>query len=254
MTKRSLKRYIEKVKVKPDHVNLGGPPAFNNCFNVIKLKNGKWEVFYGRYGLKDHRMVYREEGDAYDGLFRLIELIKRDVESGDKYAYEGHYRDNTIPFQYKFILGIFVTAILLGLFFIIWTLVTNSPIDWMFYFFIGWVAFYLILSFCWVKPERYAKFEYYLTPIMYGIITLFFIFVMLAGFAYEIPLIAKGGDITENIFALIMVEITFGAFAVCLYHFFIQRYIHQLVLAIRRKKTGEAEESPFEEEETPSEE
>lgn len=242
MIKKSVKNYISRSGVKKDHVNLGGEPSYNSCFNAVKMKNGKWEVFYGQYGIKDHRTVHKKEEDAYDALARLIDIIRD--ERSDKFSSERHYRDRMIPLQFAGVIVIYAIAILMALFFVIYTLVTRSPIDWIFWFWIGWIAVYTFLIICWFNKDLYAKMEYYATPVIFGLVSLAFIGVMLVGFAYLLPLIFSGQDVGGNIFSLVMTELSFGTYVVIFYHFYLKKYIYSFIIYLRKKKHGE-EESPF---------
>ena len=88
------------------------------------------------------------------------------------------YRKNMTGFQYKLILGIFVTGFLLGLVLLAMTFDIQSFMTWAF---IIWEAFLILTIYCWTDEERYAKYEYYGTPVMFGLLGLLFAALAIGG-------------------------------------------------------------------------
>ena len=69
-------------------------------------------------------------------------------------------------------MGLFIAALLLHLFL---SIVLFDVRSWMFWFFAIMALLYALAIYCWIDEDRYQKFEYYLTPVFYG---LFFMLIV----------------------------------------------------------------------------
>ena len=68
-----LKQEIKKTGMKDRYIHIGTSPCCDDCFNLIKRQDGKWEIFYGERGQKVNLRVYITEEEATDVFLKLIQ-------------------------------------------------------------------------------------------------------------------------------------------------------------------------------------
>ena len=125
-------------------------------------------------------------------------------------------------FQFDLVLGLFIVALLLGLFL---SVKLFDPKSWMFWFFVVWTLGYALAIYCWVDDERYQKFEYYLTPVVYGLFFLLLAACGIGGFIYTIMQYFTGDHEIGNLVAAPIVLASFGMFAYFDFIFYLQPYL-----------------------------
>lgn len=130
------------------------------------------------------------------------------------------YRKDMTGFQYKLILGMFVTGFLLGIVLMIMTFDIKS---WMTWVFIIWNAFLVLTVYCWIDEDRYAKYEYYLTPVVFGLLGLLFAVFAAGGLFYGIVSFIEESSLS-GLFGGILGSICCGLFAYFAYIFYIRPY------------------------------
>lgn len=141
-------------------------------------------------------------------------------------------------FRYKLILWIFIVSALLGLAGAIYSLRNLSSARFMFYFSAAWTAFYALMAYYWTDEERYSRFEYIMTPILFGVLEVFLLFLGVGGFTVLVPKIAAGENPGENLLALIIAEASIGSFAFFNYNIYLEEPIKELF----KKKQGDPED------------
>ena len=132
------------------------------------------------------------------------------------------YRKNMMGFQYKLILGIFITGLVLGLLLLIMTFDIGSRMTWVY---IAWVVFFGVTIYCWIDEDRYAKYEYYLTPVLFGLLFLLFAFFTVGGLYYGIVSYAREGLSLASLLAVIFGSACCGLFAYFSYVFYLRPYL-----------------------------
>lgn len=134
-------------------------------------------------------------------------------------------RPDKSSFSYRFILGLFIFSALMGAAFMVYGLLHLSTDRWLFQVFSVWTVFFGVTAYCWTDEERYNKYEYVMTPILFGMLFLLIVAFMIGGFYVLVPKIASGEEVAMNIAALIIAEVSLGAFAYITYHYFLRDYI-----------------------------
>ena len=218
MKVKKLKKELERLGIDDSNINIGGSVSYDGCHNLLQRQDGTWEYFYCENSQKAGQKIFDKEDDAAAYL---------------------------LPFQYYFILGLFIFSSLFGLFFVIILPVTHN-MDWMFGFFIGWTIIYAFLAYFWANQKRYWKFEYIATPIIFTLLSLGCIAIMVFAFISYWHDIFCGIDVISNIIALIAVEGCFGAMAWAFFHFFVQEYVERFIdnLKDRKKKKSQNDIKP----------
>lgn len=133
------------------------------------------------------------------------------------------YRKDMTSFQYKLILGIFITGFLLGLVLLVMTFDIKSFMTWI--FIIG-EAFLVLTIYCWTDEERYARYEYYLTPVMFGLFSLFFAFLAGGGLYIGIVSYVKESSLSD-LLGGILGSLCCGSVAFFSYCFYIRPYFNK---------------------------
>ena len=77
MNSSMLLEEIKRMGIDERAVNIGEIAYCDECFNLIKRKDGKWEVFYGEHGQKTNVRVFETEEEASEAL---LEILKRTVK------------------------------------------------------------------------------------------------------------------------------------------------------------------------------
>ena len=65
---RALHKRIKKCGVPDMFIVIGTTPYCEECFNLLKREDGKWEVFYGEHGQKSNPRVFDTFEEAGDDL------------------------------------------------------------------------------------------------------------------------------------------------------------------------------------------
>lgn len=131
-------------------------------------------------------------------------------------------------FAYKLILGIFIFAVLLGLAGVIFSARDLGSEKVLFCFSAAWTSFYAVLAYCWTDEERYDRFEYVMTPVVFGLFFLLMLLIAVGGLVVMIPKIAAGEDAAGNCFALLIVEASAGTFAFFTYKSYLEEYVKKI--------------------------
>lgn len=244
MKTRKLKKELERLGIDDSNINIGGSVSYDGCHNLLQRQDGTWEYFYCENSQKAGQKIFDKEDDA--AAYFLDVVTKQSQKKGAKRKKKLlRPHDGILPFQYYFILGLFIFSSLFGLFFVIILPLTNN-MGWMFWYFLAWTIIYAFIAYCWAKQERYWKFEYIATPIIFTLFSLGCIAVMVFAFIHYWHDIFCGIDVISNIIALIAVEGCFGAMAWAFFHFFVQEYVERFIdnLKDRKKKKSQNDIKP----------
>jgi hypothetical protein len=136
-------------------------------------------------------------------------------------------------FQYCLILGIFIAAAILGIFFCVQFFGTE-PV--LFLISVAWTAFFAFAVWAWLDKKRTSKFEAVAEPVIFGLFFVFLIVLMALGLWFFIQRIAAGTDVAENILALIVAEGVLLMFAVIIYKHYIRKYVGSHIEKVRKRK------------------
>ena len=236
MKTRKLKKELERLGISTSNINIGGSVSYNDCFNLVQMQDGKWEFSYYENSQKIFQKIFDTEDDAAEYLLGQVKKQAQITNTkGKRKLLRPH--EVILPFQYYFILGLFIFSSLFGLFFVIILPVTHS-MNWTFWFFIAWTIIYAFLAFFWAKQERYRKFEYIAIPIIFTLFSLGCIAIMVFAFISYWHDIFCGIDVISNIIALIAVEGCFGAMAWAFFHYFVQEYVERFIDNLKESKKG----------------
>ena len=244
MKTRKLKKELERLGIDDSNINIGGSVSYDGCHNLLQRQDGTWEYFYCENSQKAGQKIFDKEDDA--AAYFLDVVTKQSQKNGAKRKKKIlRPHEGILPFQYYFILGLFIFSSLFGLFFVIILPVTHN-MDWMFGFFIGWTIIYAFLAYFWANQKRYWKFEYIAIPIIFTLLSLGCIAIMVFAFISYWHDIFCGIDVISNIIALIAVEGCFGAMAWAFFHFFVQEYVERFIdnLKDRKKKKSQNDIKP----------
>ncbi|MBP5310254.1 MAG: hypothetical protein J6Z05_06630 [Lachnospiraceae bacterium] len=223
-----LKTELKKMGFNDRSVHIGESPYCEECFNLIKLDGGKWEIFYGEHGQKTNPRVYDTEEEACEGLLKMIKGDEPAIFNKPSIFDPVRRPDIEYPGKYKATLGIMIFFCLLGAGLSIFAFVRNyCYLNALTCLFIVLTAFFCVMAYCYTDKDRYEKFEYYLTPLFFSILILFFIFICIVAFLYFIKRIKEGESLLENIASLVMVEASFGTFIFIFFYFYIRPYIRK---------------------------
>ena len=221
-----LKTKLKKMGFNDRFVNIGETPYYEECFNLIKLDGGKWEIFYGEHGHKSNPRVYDTEEEACEGLFEMIKGNEPAIFNKPSIFDPARRPDIEYPRKYKATLGIMIFFCLLGAGLSVFAFVRNyCYLNALTCLFIVLTVFFCVMAYCYIDKDRYERFEYYLTPLFFTVLILFFIFICIVAFFYFINCIKEGESVLENIAALVMVEASFGMFIFIFFHYYIRPYI-----------------------------
>ena len=235
MKLNKLLQEIESLGIDPNNINISTDSrgAFDGRYNLVKRKPGFWEVFYGDKGTKVNAQRFETEDEACNYFLHILRYNLDKQELADKPAYWQGYRKRSFSFSYWCTFGIFIFSILMGLFFLGYQ-IYQGDINWMFWYWIGWIIVFGIIAFAWLDNRRYELFEYISKPVIFGIFIIFLGFVMVYGAIYLVPEIMAGD--MNSLGTLITCEICCGAGIVCFYIFFIKEYVNKLINHIKSKK------------------
>ena len=72
MNSAMLLEEIKKLGVDQRSVNIGDEAYCDECYNLLRRKDGKWEVFYGEHGQKTNVRVFDTEEKASESLLEIL--------------------------------------------------------------------------------------------------------------------------------------------------------------------------------------
>ena len=134
-------------------------------------------------------------------------------------------------FQFYLILGVFITAAVLGLVFCVISFRSDSRLFWVYAL---WTAFFGAAIWCWLDEERTGRFEYVMGFVLFGGLFIFLIVLAIGGLTVFIPKIRSGEDVIENIIGMIIGEASIVAFAYITYRFLLKERIRELMERLSR--------------------
>ena len=160
MNIKQLEAEIETWGLDKRNINIGERGAYDECFNLIRRKDGTWEMFYGEHGQKTNPQVFGNEEAACDAFYQLLKKNLHGTKLADKPKYWKGYQKHATRFQLNFITGIFIFCVLIGLFFIGYQIYTGD-FGLMFWIWAGWIIVFGFLTYCSLNERRSEKFEFY---------------------------------------------------------------------------------------------
>ena len=235
MNIEQLQEEIDKLDINSRNYHIGKRGYFDSCFNLIRHKNGMWDVFYGERGLKRFQSVHETEDEACRAFLKLLKKHLNTKELEKKPVYWKGYRKYSFHAQHVIGISLFVISLLLGIFFLGYQIYRHE-FNFMFWFFVVWDIFFGVLAFCWLNDRTYELFEYIATPLVYGILILGFVAAMIAAPFFIIPQIQSGEIGKDYYVSLTIGELGLGAAVWAFYHFFIKEYVDELKDYIKEKK------------------
>ena len=155
------------------------------------------------------------------------------MSGGDRMKRQNR-RSDAKPFQFRLILGVFITAVLLNLFFVVFI---YEPKEVMFWICLAGAAFFLFTAYCWVDEERYAKYEYYGMPVIFGLFFLMLAAFGIAALVYYIKKFATGDYVWEDLLAAPIALGSVGMFAFFTFRFSLQAYFKKKKRKRRKGKS-----------------
>ena len=128
-------------------------------------------------------------------------------------------------FTYKLILGIFIFGALMFTLVTTLAVVQTRRVELWSVLGAVFAVFFAVTAYCWTDADRYDRYEYIMTPVLFGLLFLLMVFFMVGCVAVLVPEIAAGEDRLMNIIAFILAEASLGTFAYIDYHFFLRDYL-----------------------------
>jgi len=242
MNIRQIQNEIETWGIDPKNINIGDYGYYEDKYNLIHRKDGKWEIFFGQHGQEkiDQRLFDTEE-EACDAFLKLLRENINSKTLSDRPKYSKRYRRNMSLFQYRFILGIFIFGAVFGVIIAGVQLYYGGP-NWILWFWLGWIAFFVAFAVCWKNERTYELFEEIAGFMIFALLSLAFIAVIIGAPIYFIPRIISGEESKEYILSLIIAEPCLGATVVGFYHFELKDKINDLKEFIREKKESSTDQ------------
>ena len=127
-------------------------------------------------------------------------------------------------FQYRLIMGLYITGLVLGAVLLFATFDIRS---WMTWAFIVWVAFFALTIYCWTDEERYAKYEYYLTPVIFGLMFILFALFAVGGIYFAAVSCLGEEPSVSGVFGGLFGGACYGAYAYFDYIFYLRPYFRK---------------------------
>ena len=146
-------------------------------------------------------------------------------------------RSDAKSFQFRLILGVFITAVLLNLFFMVFI---YEPKEAMFWICLAGAVFFSFTAYCWVDEERYAKYENYGMPVLSALFFLVLAAFGTAALVYFIKKFIAGDYVWGDLLAAPIALGSIGLFAYFTFRFSIQAFF--------KKKKGKGEKENHENE------
>lgn len=160
MNIKQLEDELETWGLDYRNINIGDRPYYDECFNLIHRTDGSWEIFYGEHGQKTNPQVFEDEEEACYAFYELIRKNMGGPKLEDKPEYWKGYQRNASKFQLRFITGIFIFGVLMGVAGLIYQIVTSDT-GMMFWIWIGWIIVFGILTYCSLNERRSEKLEFF---------------------------------------------------------------------------------------------
>lgn len=101
-------------------------------------------------------------------------------------------------YRYKLILGFFILAFLLGFAGVVYFGMHYSTGKLMFWLFLIWTVFFGVTIYGWTDELRYAKYEHYMIPVVFGAVFLLLVALFIAGLVINVPKILSGENIDRK--------------------------------------------------------
>ncbi len=92
---RISKEILKATGIYERALNVGEIPFYEECFNLIKREDGKWEVFYGERGQKTNLEVYDTEEEASRALIQRIKGKSLPRQKGSLHFFDRLIREIT---------------------------------------------------------------------------------------------------------------------------------------------------------------
>lgn len=151
------------------------------------------------------------------------------AEQDPKHMARKYRRPEKGDYRYKLILGFFILAFLLGFAGVVFFGMHYSTGKLMFWVFLIWTVFFGVTIYGWTDERRYAKYEHYMIPVVFGAVFLLLVALFIAGLVINVPKILSGENMLTDLLATVIVEASLGAFAYFTYVFFIKEYVDKLL-------------------------
>ena len=126
--------------------------------------------------------------------------------------------------QYNLILGFFIFATLMSLLILILTFDTHSLLSWAM---LIMMAFFALTAYCWADEQRYRKYEQYLTPVIFGLLFLFLVFLTVYGLIHALISAIRDNKPFIEVIAVIFGAACCGGFACFFYVFYLLPYFQK---------------------------
>ncbi len=85
---RIRKTILKATGIYERALNVGEIPFYEECFNLIKREDGKWEVFYGEHGYKSNLKEYDTEEEASRALMQRIKGKRLPRQKGSLHFFD----------------------------------------------------------------------------------------------------------------------------------------------------------------------
>ena len=69
---RISKEILKSTGIYKRALNVGVMPYYEECFNLIRREDGKWEIFYGEHGQKTNPKEFDTEAEATQAMIQMI--------------------------------------------------------------------------------------------------------------------------------------------------------------------------------------
>lgn len=237
-----LESELENWDIDPQNINLNGPAVYDGCFNLIRCKDGKWEIFYGSLGKKTLHSIFDSEEQACLAFIKLLQENKNTEKLADKPKYWKGYQRYASSFQVYCVIGILVVGLLIGLAGAGYQIYTRE-INFMFWIFVVWTISYGAIIFFYCHERLYEIFEHLAEPVIYFSIMMFCAACTFLVPFFNIPNIMASETPVYDTVCLILIEPLFPLGAWGTYRFLLKEYVDELKEYIRSKKNDADDES-----------
>ena len=160
MNTKQLEAELETWGLDFKNINIGERPCYDERFNLIHRKDGSWEIFYGEHGQKTNPQVFEDEEKACYAFYELLRKNMGGPKLEDKPKYWKGYQKDARRFQLKFITGIFIFGVLMGVAGLVYQIATSDT-GMLFWIWIGWIIVFGILTYCSLNERRTEKMEFF---------------------------------------------------------------------------------------------
>ena len=80
MDSEMLREELKRLGIDERSANLGGDAYCEECFNLLRRPDGRWEIFYGERGQKTNVRIFDTEEEASKALLKLLRGTARRKE------------------------------------------------------------------------------------------------------------------------------------------------------------------------------